>query len=299
MTKISELLAGGRFVSVELWPPRTPAAEARLESALTALDERVRPAFCSITYGAGGSTRERTHDLVVRLQQEGRSVPMAHLVCEAHSRADLVEILSRYRDAGVDNVLALKGDPPLQSGDGLSKDEKGTAELARGELTHASELVELAKSVGDFCVAVAAHPEGHPDSPDRESDRRYLAEKLAVADFAITQFFFRTEDYLGLVEDLDRLGSSKPVLPGIMPITNPRTLSKMAAMSGCVIPEELASRIDAASDRPEEISKIGIEVATTLGTELLAKGAPGLHFYTMNLASATIEVCQNLGISVS
>lgn len=288
MTKISEILSKGRPVSVELWPPRTPAAEARLESVLAELAGSIRPAFCSVTYGAGGSTRERTHELVVRMQREGQSVPMAHLVCAAHSRAELTEILRRYAASGVENILALKGDPPLDS----------SVELARGELGHAIELVELAKSVGDFCVAVAAHPEGHPDSPDMATDRRQLAEKLAVADFAITQFFFHCSDYLSLVEDLAGRGVDKPVVPGISPITNPRALVKMAEMSGCAIPAELAGRIDAVADQPEEVRKIGIEVGTALGQELLDAGAPGLHFYTMNQSSATIEICENLGISV-
>ncbi len=288
MTKISEILPGRRSVSIELWPPRTSTAEERLEAALAELDTAIHPTFCSITYGAGGSTRERTHELVVRLEAAGRCVPMAHLVCAAHSRAELVEILGRYRAAGIENLLALRGDPPLDA----------PAELATGELVHAVELVELAKSVGDFCVAVAAHPEGHPDSPDRESDRRHLAEKLAIADLAITQFFFEVEDYLSLVDDLSRRGLSKPVIPGIQPITNPRTLVRMAEMSGCAVPEELAARIDAVADRPEEVRKIGVEVATDLGARLLEQGAPGLHFYTMNVAAATVEVCQNLGIGV-
>lgn len=289
MTRISDILAAGRSVSVELWPPRSEAAEERLEHALETLREKVRPAFSSITYGAGGSTRHRTQELVVRLQHEGHTVPMAHLVCAAHSRDELTEILERYAEAGVENVLALKGDPPLS----------GSVELADGELDHAIDLVELAKSVGDFCVAVAAHPEGHPSSPDLESDRRYLAEKLQVADFAITQFLFRCSDYLALVEDLDRLGISKPVLPGIQPITNPHTLVRMAEMSGCAIPEDLAARIDAVADDHDAVVAIGIEVATELGRELLDAGAPGLHFYTMNSAAATVAVCENLGISVA
>jgi methylenetetrahydrofolate reductase (NADPH) len=288
VTRISDLLANGRTVSVELWPPRTEAAEARLETALETLYEKVRPAFSSITYGAGGSTRDRTHELVVRLQHEGRTVPMAHLVCAAHSRADLEEILRRYSDAGVENVLALKGDPPLDA----------SVALEQGELHHAIELVELAKSVGDFCVAVAAHPEGHPEAQSLESDRRHLAEKLGVADFAITQFLFRLSDYVDLVESLAALGVDKPVLPGIQPVTNPRTLVRMAEMSGCVIPAELTARIGAVADQPDEVMKIGIEVATDLGQQLLDAGAPGLHFYTMNSAAATVAVCQNLGISV-
>jgi methylenetetrahydrofolate reductase (NADPH) len=285
MTRITELLGAERCVSIELWPPRNEAAEVRLEAALGEL-EALHPSFTSITYGAGGSTRHRTHDLVVKLAQRGRSVPMAHLVCAAHTRLELAEILADYRDAGLENVLALRGDAPLSAAEGLSG----------GELEHAIELVELAKDVGGFCVGVAAHPEGHPDSPDRRSDLAYLAAKLEVADFAITQFFFRPSDYFRLVDDLSRLGASRPIVPGVMPITNPRTVQRMAEMSGSAVPAAIANRIDAVADRPDEVHKIGVEVATELCEALLAEGVPGLHFYTMNQSRATIEVCSNLGI---
>ncbi|MHB8262808.1 MAG: methylenetetrahydrofolate reductase [Acidimicrobiales bacterium] len=285
MTKISELIAGGTSFSVELWPPRHPEAEARLEQVLSEL-QPLRPTFTSITYGAGGSTRERTHDLVVRIAHEGAMTPMAHLVCAAHSRQELTDILSRYRTEGVDNILALMGDPPLDA----------AAPLAQGELAHAIELVELAKELGDFCVAVAAHPEGHPRSVDMESDRNHLAEKLAVADFAITQFFFDADYYFRLVDDLDARGLDRPVLPGIMPVTRARTVYKMAELSGTRVPGDLIERIEKVAGAPEEIRRIGVEVATDLGARLLAGGAPGLHFYTMNESAATIEIARALGI---
>ena len=285
MARIVGLLGQPHTVSIELWPPRSPKAEASLEAALVEL-EPLRPVFTSITYGAGGSTRERTHELVVRLQREGKTVPMAHLVCAAHSRAELRAILERYAAHGVENVLALRGDPPLEG------DEK----LPPGELTYAVELVRLAKEVADFCVAVAAHPKGHPDSPDREGDLDHLAAKLDVADFAITQFLFTTEDYLRLVESLEERGCTKPVLPGVMPITNPRTLARMAEMAGAPVPELVAARVAAAGDEPAEVRRVGVDIATELCDELLAAGAPGLHFYTMNQSAATIEVCANLGI---
>ena len=287
-TRIAELLCRGRTLSVELWPPRTPAAEERLGAALAEL-ERLGLAFASITYGAGGSTRERTHDLVVQIAQRRRTVPMAHLVCAAHTRAELVEILSGYRAAGVRNVLALRGDPPLDAGEAIHE----------GELRHAVELAMLAKQVGDFCVAVAAHPEGHPDSTDRETDLRHLAAKLEIADVAITQFFFASSDYFALVERLTRRGCEKPVIPGIMPITNARTVARMAEMSGSSVPAHLADRIKAVADMDDEVRRIGIETATSLCEELLAGGVPGLHFYTMNQSRATIEICANLGIPLA
>jgi methylenetetrahydrofolate reductase (NADPH) len=285
VTRISDVLAAGRCFSVELWPPRSTAAEERLEVALKDLWP-LAPSFTSITYGAGGSTRERTHDLVIRLLRDSPAPPMAHLTCMAHTEADLRSILMRYRDEGVENVLALRGDPPLNATEGLPE----------GDLEYALDLVELAKSVGNFCVAVAAHPEGHPRSPDIGTDRMHLAEKLRVADFAITQFFFRVESYLDLVEALRKMGVDKPVLPGIMPITNVRTVSRMAELSGTQVPSKIAERIEAVADRPQEVHRIGVEIASEIGNRLLAEGAPGLHFYTMNSALATREVYSNLGL---
>ncbi len=283
MKKISEILAQGTSLSVELWPPRSPEAQERLEEVLKELYP-LHPTFTSITYGAGGSTRERTHDLVVRIAREGLITPMAHLVCAAHSRSELTDILVRYRDEGINNVLALMGDPPLNA----------VGPLKPGELVHAIELAELAKEVGDFCVAVAAHPEGHPLSASMESDRDYLARKLEVSDFAITQFFFNSDDYFRLVDDLVERGVDKPILPGIMPITKVRTVYKMAELSGAQVPPDLAERVEKVADNPDDVRKIGVEVAIDLARRLLAGGVPGLHFYTMNESVATIEIVNAL-----
>jgi methylenetetrahydrofolate reductase (NADPH) len=285
MARISDLLGRGRAFSIELWPPRSEVAERRLEAALAEL-EPLRPTFTSITYGAGGSTRERTHDLVVRLRHHSSMTPMAHLTCAAHRRDQLEDILRRYRDEGVENILALHGDPPLDA----------DSDLAEGDLRYALDLVELVRSVGPFCVAVAAHPEGHPRAPDRTTDRRHTALKLEAADFAITQFFFRLEDYLDLVESLSGLGVDKPVIPGLMPITSVRTVSKMCELSGTEVPRVITDRLDAVADQPDEVRRIGVEVATELGQKLLAEGVPGLHFYTMNQAAATREIHANLGL---
>jgi methylenetetrahydrofolate reductase (NADPH) len=193
----------------------------------------------------------------------------------------------RYADAGISNLLALRGDPPLAS-DGP---------LPEGDLKHAIELVQLMRSTGEFCIAVAAHPQGHPDAVDLESDRRHLADKLQVADFAITQFFFELEDYLSLVEWLSSHGVDKPVLPGIMPITKASTVRRMAQLTGSRVPASIAERIDAVAERPAEVRKIGVEVATQLCQKLLAEGVPGLHFYTMNESAATKEIYAHLGLS--
>jgi methylenetetrahydrofolate reductase (NADPH) len=285
MARISDLLEGGRTFSIELWPPRSETAERRLETALAEL-QLLRPAFTSITYGAGGSTRERTHDLVVRLQHQSSMTAMAHLTCAAHRREQLEDVLVRYRDAGVENILALHGDPPLDA----------DSDLPDGDLRYALDLVELARSVSPFCVAVAAHPEGHPRAPDRATDRRHTALKLEVADFAITQFFFHLEDYLDLVESLSALGVDKPVIPGIMPITSVRTVSRMCELSGTEVPRSVTDRLEPVADQPDEVRRIGVEVATELGQKLLAEGVPGLHFYTMNQAAATREIYANLGL---
>lgn len=286
MTRISDLLARGRCFSIEMFPPKTPEAEERLRSALNDF-ARLHPSFVSITYGAGGSTRERTHSLVVELNRTFTSAAMAHLVCSCHTRAQLTDILLRYREAGIENILAIRGDPPRES----------TPDLPETELHHAIELVELAKSVGPFCVAVGAHPEGHPDSPDPISDRRHLAEKLRVADFAITQFFFRAEDYLSMVEEVRAHGVDKPIIPGIMPITNMKNVAKMAELSGSEVPREVVDRVEAVSDRPEEVVKVGVEIACELGERLLREGAPGLHIITMNMSAATRQIYENLGLA--
>ena len=283
MTKVADLLAQGRSFSFEFFPPKTDEAERQLEQTLVELEE-LRPSFVSITYGAGGSTRERTHDLVVHILRETSMTPMAHLTCAAHTRAELTEILTRYRDAGVHNVLALGGDPPADLG------------LPPGDFRYALDLVELARSISDFSVGVAAHPEVHPSSTARDADRDHLAAKLRVADFAITQFFFRARDYLSMVDELAARGIDKPVIPGIMPITNLSSVARMAKMSGAAVPPEVVSRLEDVANDADEVRRRGVEIATELCQELLDAGAPGLHFYTLNRSTATSEIYANLGL---
>jgi methylenetetrahydrofolate reductase (NADPH) len=283
MPTVAERIDAGRCVSFELWPPRSPESAAALEAALDEL-ARLGPAFVAITYGAAGSTRERTHDLVVRLV-DSPLLPLAHLTCAAHHRGELVELMRRYRAAGVDNLLAIHGDPPLSA----------AAELPEGDLRHALELVRLARELGFPGVGVALHPEGHPTAPSRDADRRHQATKLREADFGLTQFFHRAEDYFALVDEMRARGADAPILPGVMPITNLRQAERMAAMSGASLPVALAERLDAVAGHPEEVRRVGVEHATELCRRLLDGGAPGLHFYTMNRAAATVEVCANLG----
>ncbi|MDA8380782.1 MAG: methylenetetrahydrofolate reductase [Actinomycetota bacterium] len=284
MARIDTLLAQGFSFSVEMSPPKTDEAAARLDDVFDALAP-VHPTFASVTYGAGGSTRERTHDVVLRLLARGDITPMAHLTSVAHSRAELVAVLTGYREAGVQNILALKGDPP-----------PGADGWPAGDFNHAIEVVELVKEVGPFCVGVAAHPEGHPQSPDLATDRKYLAEKLRVADFAVTQFFFRVDDYLGMVEDLAARGVDKPVLPGIMPILNAGSVRRMAELCGAALPAEVIRRVEAVSDDPVSVRSVGVEIACELGSALVDAGAPGLHVYTLNRAEATLEIARALGL---
>ncbi len=283
MARIDELLAAGRTFSFEFFPPKTAAARVTLAHTLRDL-EALEPSFVSVTYGAGGSTREWTHDLVAGMLHTTTLNPMAHLTCVGHSRLDLAEILVRYRRAGLDNVLCLGGDPPA----GL--------DLPEGELAHAIELVELARAVGGFAIGVAAHPAGHPRAADVAADRRFLAAKLGMADFGITQFFFRLEDYLRLLDDLGRIGCTVPVIPGIMPITNLASVERMGAMAGQPVPREVVARFEGFADDPEAVRRIGVEVAVELCEQLLGEGVPGLHFYTLNQSSATRQIYADLGL---
>ncbi len=283
MAKVHDLLAAGPTLSFEFWPPRNRETFARTLSALAPL----APDFVSVTYGAAGSTRDRTHELVIELLRTSSLLPVAHLCCAAQRRADLVETLDRYRAEGIDNILALRGDPPL--------DHDGA--LPEGDLRYAAELVELVRGVGDFSVGVAVHPEGHPDSKGAlESDLGHAAAKLGAADYAITQFFFRVEDYLRLVDGLEARGVEKPVVPGIMPIDRIGQVARMAEMAGTTFPPDLAARLEAAREIPGDVASIGIEVATELGQKLQAEDVPGLHFYTMNRATSVSTVCANLGL---
>jgi methylenetetrahydrofolate reductase (NADH) len=283
--KITDIVPHSKSVSFEFFPPATPEAVATLEKTLHELAP-LEPTFVSVTYGAGGQTRDLTHDLVVRINRDTGLTAMAHLTCSANTRAELLDIAARYRDAGIENVLALGGDPPA-----------GATGLPARELHHAVELVRLLRSVADFCVGVAAHPEPHPRSPDRVSDRAHTAAKLAEADFAITQFFFEARHYFELVDELRELGVVKPVIPGIMPVTSVARTKRMAELQGSVFPAWLLEKLIAAGDDAAAVRAVGIEEATKLCQELLEGGAPGLHFFTMNFSRATREIHANLGLA--
>ena len=286
MARINDLLAAGRTFSFEFFPPKSDAAQLSLGRTIAEL-ETLHPAFVSVTYGAGGSTRERTRDLVVWMRKETNIAPMAHLTCVGHTRADIDAILDTYQSAGIENILALGGDPPTDP-----------ADVRPSDYAYALDLVDHLRDRGGFSIGVAAHPEGHPRSASRADDRRFLAEKLRRADFAITQFFFEAGHYVRMVEELAALGVDKPIIPGIMPVTNRSQVQRMAELSGAAFPAWLADRLDGVDD-PDEVRRIGVDAATELCAELLAAGAPGLHFYTLNRSTATREIYANLGLPVS
>ncbi len=284
MAKIARILEQGPSYSFEFGPPRTPEAEAQFWATLDDL-RTLSPSFVSVTYGAGGSTRDTTRGIVVRINRELGITAMAHLTCAAHTRVALEELVVSYRDLGVENILALGGDPPAGY------------EGPPGELTYATELVELVQRIGDFSVGIAAHPEPHPRSVSIEADRVHTAAKLAVADFAITQFFFEARHYFDLVDSVRKLGVHKPIIPGIMPATSIANIARMSQLQGSEFPEWLATKLRAAEpDGPAAVRAVGIEEATKLCEELQSGGVPGFHFFTMNRSTATREIYANLGL---
>jgi methylenetetrahydrofolate reductase (NADPH) len=285
MARIGDLLATGRTFSFEFSPPKSAAGSLSLGRTIAEL-EPLAPSFVSVTYGAGGSTREHTRDTVLWVRKETNIPPMAHLTCVGHTRAEIADIISTYTDAGIENVLALAGDAP-----------KDPADARPSDYVYASDLIEHLKEIGNLCIGVAAHPEGHPRSPDLATDRRHLADKLRAADFATTQFFFDLDHYLSLVNDLADMGITKPVVPGIMPVTNIAQVERMAELSGAAFPAWLRERLESGTS-PEDVRRIGVEAATELSAQLLEAGAPGLHFYTMNKSTATLEIYAQLGLPV-
>ena len=284
MAKIADLLDAGPSASFEFSPPKTPEAETQFWQTLDEL-RPLDPTFVSMTYGAGGSTRETTHDIVVKINRELGLTAMAHLTCAAHTRDSLEVLVASYAADGVENILALGGDPPIGY-DGPP-----------GELTYACELVELVRSVGEFSVGVAAHPEPHPRSPSIDQDRAHTAAKLELADFAITQFFFEARHYFDLVESLRAVGCMKPVIPGIMPATSIASIKRMSEMQGSDFPGWLADKLYAAEPNgATAVRAVGVEEATKLCAELRAGGVPGFHFFTLNRSTATREIHANLGL---
>lgn len=280
--------SGGRSFSFEFFPPKDDEGEVQLWQAIRRL-EGLRPTFVSVTYGAGGSTRDRTVRITRRIAQDTTLTPVAHLTCVAASVTELRRVIGQYADAGVRNVLALRGDAPR----GMS----GPWQPHPEGLSHADELVALIRSMGTFCVGVAAFPDIHPESQDADQDARVLVAKArAGADFAITQLFLEPSSYCDLVARLRSLGSDLPVIPGIMPVTSLGQLRRFAELSGVPVPDHVERRLRSVGDDPADVRAAGIELAVDLCREVLDAGAPGLHFYTLNRSTATLEVYERLGL---
>ena len=282
--------SGERSFSFEFFPPRDAAGEEQLWQAIREL-EPYRPTFVSVTYGAGGSTRDATVRVTERIARETSLTAMAHLTCVGHTRPELEEILDSYAGAGIGNVMVLRGDP--QEG------PRAPWTPTEGGLTYARELVELARARGDFSIGVAAFPEGHPSAASLDHDADVLVAKArAGAEFAVTQMFYRAEDYFALVERVRARGVDIPILPGIMPILNLANIRRQGELIGTDIPATVVDRIMAHDGDPAAMRSAGIALATELCEQLLDGGAPGLHFCTLNRSKATREIFAALNMSV-
>ena len=269
--------------SFEFFPPKDVEGEERLWAAMSQL-ESIAPDFISVTYGAGGSTRDRTIRITSEITARTHIPTVAHLTCVGSTRDELIEILGKYRDAGIKSILALRGDPTGGPRAPWTPTPNG--------LSHADELVTLAAEFSGFTIGVAAFPDGHPASDgDFSHDIEVLIEKeRRGATFATTQFFFEVDKWKSLVDKLEAKGSALPIIPGILPVTNVKQLNRMAELSGTPIPASVSEAFAQVEDNPEDVRKLGVDIATKLCQELLEAGAPGLHFYTMNTSTATREI---------
>jgi methylenetetrahydrofolate reductase (NADPH) len=278
-------------ISFEFFPPKSDEAETQLWETIRRL-EKTRPSFVSVTYGAGGSTRDRTVRVTERIARETTLLPLAHLTCVGHSVSELRGVVGSFSDAGISNILALRGDPLSGPGEPWERHPEG--------LDHAEELVALTRSLGSFTVGVAAFPDQHPESPDLDHDADVLVRKAdAGASYAITQFFFTVDAYLALRDRVAARGREIPIIPGLMPVTNVKQLARMTQLSGQPVPDAMTARLEAVDGDPAAVREVGVEITTELAQRLLAEGAPGIHFITMNRSPSTLQVWENLDVTAA
>lgn len=288
-SRLRDLLgAGRRTFSFEFFPPKDDAGEQRLWTAIREL-EPLDPTFVSVTYGAGGSTRDRTVRITERIAAETTLRPVGHLTCVGQDVPALRAVVGQYADAAVRDLLVLRGDPP--------GGPRTPWQPHPGGLTRAVQLVELVRALGDFTVGVAAFPQGHLEAGTLDADTAVLVAKArAGADFAVTELFFRADEYFRLVDRVRAAGCELPIVPGIMPVTNLAQVQRFAELSGREVPDEVVARLEPYADDPAALRAEGVAVAVELCDRLLAGGAPGLHYYTLNRSTATRQIHQALGI---
>ena len=284
--RIKELIAPlGRHVSFEFFPPKTKEDEDQLFKVIAEL-EALKPAFVSVTYGAGGGTMKNTSNVVVRLKMETSLTPMPHLTCVDQSAGELEDILEDYRGQGVENILALRGDPP-----------KGAEKFItpKDGFCYAIDLVKLAVSVGGYSIGVAVYPEGHKESPSLERDMFYTKQKIdAGADFAITQMFFDNRFFYDFMGRAEKAGINIPIIPGIMPVTDIEKIKRFSQMSGATLPPSLVGRMEKATSA-DEARRIGVDFAVNQCQDLWQNGVRYFHFYTLNRSQTVTEILRNLG----
>jgi methylenetetrahydrofolate reductase (NADPH) len=281
---------GALSVSFEFFPPKTEQGVVHLWDAIRRL-EPLHPTLVSVTYGAGGTTRDRTVAITQQIARETTLTPMGHLTCVGSTVEELRAVIAAYADAGVHHVLALRGDPP--------GGPQATWTHTPGGLHHADALVDLIGRLGDFSIGVAAFPGGHPASGSAQEDVDVLmAKQERGADFAITQFLFTADEYFDLVGRARSAGVDMPIIPGIMPVTDVRQVRRFAELSGTPLPKAVVAQLEEVADDPAAVVDVGVDVASALCQELLRGGAPGLHFFTLNRSTSTLRVHRNLGLSV-